>query len=150
RPLYHLPSAIYHPSRATRAKGQPETERAKHPAKVLTFTVDVTTGPFQCEHPALRPRLALREELGFQGVPEGSRGFQKVPRGSGFPNPEPSNVEPAGTFENPLEPPGTLKNPGENPLEPQGSNYTRTRMTTRRFWARPSRVSFGAIGFSSP
>jgi hypothetical protein len=33
---------------------------------------------------------------------------------------------------------------------PQTSSYDRTRMTTRRFWARPSRVLFGATGFSSP
>ena len=29
-------------------------------------------------------------------------------------------------------------------------NYARTLMTTRRFWARPALVLFGAIGFSSP
>ena len=32
---------------------------------------------------------------------------------------------------------------------PQAS-YESTRMTTRRFCARPSRLVFGAIGFSSP
>jgi serine/threonine protein kinase len=30
------------------------------------------------------------------------------------------------------------------------SNYTSTRMTTRRFWARPSRVLLGEAGLSSP
>jgi hypothetical protein len=35
-------------------------------------------------------------------------------------------------------------------MDPGFLPYTNTRMTTRRFCARPSRVLFGAIGLSSP
>lgn len=35
-------------------------------------------------------------------------------------------------------------------LVPARHDQVRTRMTTRRFWARPCAVSFGAAGRSSP
>ncbi len=35
-------------------------------------------------------------------------------------------------------------------LVPTRCDHVRTRMTTRRFWARPWAVSFGAAGRSSP
>jgi hypothetical protein len=40
---------------------------------------------------------------------------------------------------------GTLMHPAPDP-----ALYVRMRTTTRRFCARPSRVLFGATGFSSP
>ena len=53
----------------------------------------------------------------------------------------------------------SLRTAGSSPLEmiavagrstDADCAYARTRITTRRFWARPSRVLFGAIGLSSP
>ena len=39
---------------------------------------------------------------------------------------------------------------GSPPRGVRGRCYASTLMTTRRFWARPSLVLFGATGFSSP
>ena len=40
--------------------------------------------------------------------------------------------------------------PVSTPVTESTNLYARTLITTRRFWARPSRVLFGAAGLSSP
>ena len=44
---------------------------------------------------------------------------------------------------------GSLR-PGAADSQGKSSGYSRTRMTTRRFWARPSGVSLSASDWSSP
>ena len=104
--------------RAAGIKNQSETERAKHPAKVLTVTVDAALDNSSVV--ILRP------------VPDSF--FERRPNvPADVPDPRP--LSDCG---GPAGPPIT------------DWTYARTRITTRRFWARPSRVLFGAIGLSSP
>jgi hypothetical protein len=53
----------------------------------------------------------------------------------------------------PVERPNRVR-PTTSGQRPSATNlrlsYASTRITTRRFWARPSRVLFGATGFPSP
>ena len=106
--------------------GQSETERAKHPAKVLTVTVDAVL-----DHPSaviLRPVPDSLIEEGPDGLegPDSPRARKVQSARDG------RTLGPSDPFFGPLR------------------TYARTLITTRRFCARPSRVLFGAIGLSSP
>jgi hypothetical protein len=118
---------------------QSETERAKHPAKVLTVTVDAVL-----DHSSAVILRPVPDSLVKVGVPEGPDEGPRARTVQG------SRVR--GTFglSNLRTFVRTLGPSDPRTFGPSDLDYASTRMTTRRFWARPSRVLFGAIGFSSP